>query len=61
MHCGLFMAHQHVLNGVLLVECVVDVEHRPAGVAPQVFDAFGLQRLDQHFGAHELLGLIGHP
>jgi hypothetical protein len=56
MHGGLLVAHQHVLNGVLLVERVVDVEHRAAGIAPDVLHAFGLQGLDEDFGTHELSG-----
>jgi hypothetical protein len=55
MHGCLLVAHQNVLDGVLLVERVVDVQNRAAGVAPDVLDAFGLQCLDQHFSAHEFL------
>jgi hypothetical protein len=50
MHRRLLMAHQHVLDGVLLVERVVNVQHRATGVAPDVLDAFGLQGLDEDFG-----------
>jgi hypothetical protein len=57
MHSGLLVAHQHVLDGVLLVERVVNVENRAAGIAPDVLHAFGLQCLDQHFGTHEFLRL----
>jgi hypothetical protein len=42
-----------VLDGVLLVERVVDVQDRAAGIAPDVLDAFGLQGLDEDFGAAE--------
>ncbi|MNT40986.1 hypothetical protein D3C72_1773330 [compost metagenome] len=60
VHGGLFVTHQHVLDGVLLVERVVDVENRATRVAPDVLDAFGLQCLDQHFSAHEFLrGVAG--
>ena len=53
MHSRLFVAHQHVLNGVLLVQRIVDVEHRTTGVAPDVLHVFGLQGLDEDFCAHE--------
>ena len=36
VHRRLLVAHQHVLDRVLLVERVVDVEDRAAGVAPEV-------------------------
>ena len=51
VHGGLLVAHQHVLDRVLLVQRVVDVEHRAAGVAPEVLDAFGLQAADEDFRA----------
>jgi hypothetical protein len=51
MHRRLFVAHQHVLDRLLLVERVVDVEHRAAGVAPEEADAFVLQAADQDLGA----------
>ena len=47
----LLVAHQNMLDGVLLVEGVVDVEHRPTWVTPDIFDVFGLQGLDQYFRA----------
>jgi hypothetical protein len=50
------MAHQHVLDGVLLVERVVDVEDGTTRVTPDVFHTFGLQGADHDFGAHELFG-----
>src|SRR4030095_8044084 len=52
---GLFVAHQHVLDGVLLVERVVDVQYRAAGIAPDELDVLGLEGLDQDFGAAEVL------
>ncbi|EKD97596.1 MAG: hypothetical protein ACD_23C00844G0002 [uncultured bacterium] len=55
MHCRLFMAHQHMLNGVLLVQRVVDVQNCAAWVAPDVLNVFGLQRLDEDFRTHEVL------
>jgi hypothetical protein len=54
MHGRLFVAHQHVLDGVLLVERVVDVQDGAAGVTPDVLDTFGLQGLDEDFGSAEL-------
>ena len=55
MHGRLLMAHQHVLDSVLFVECVVDVEHCTARVAPQVFHTFCLKRLDENFSTHQIL------
>ena len=55
VHRGLLVAHQHVLDGVLLVERVVDVQHRAARVAPEVLDVLGLQALDEDFGAVRLV------
>ena len=59
VHGGLLVANQHVLNGFLLVKSVVDVQHRAAGVAPDVLHALGLQRLDQNFGAAQVLRGMG--
>jgi hypothetical protein len=60
MHRSLLVAHQHVLNGVLLVQGVVNVENRAAGIAPDVLHALGLQGLDENLGTHQFLrsGLI---
>ena len=55
MHCRLFVTHQNVLDGVLLVERVIDVQDGPTWIAPDVLDAFGLQGLDNDFGSPELL------
>ena len=55
VHGRLLMAHQDMLNGVLLVQRVVDVENSPARIAPEVLDPFGLQGLDHDFGTHQLL------
>ncbi|MNT73984.1 hypothetical protein D3C72_2127490 [compost metagenome] len=49
------MAHQHVLDGVLFVERVVDVENRTAGIAPDVLHVLSLKRLDEDLGTHEVL------
>ena len=59
VHRRLLMAHQHVLHGVLLVQRVVNVEDRATGIAPDVFDTFGLQGAHHDFGAHELFGSWG--
>ena len=42
MHCRLFVAHQHMLNAVLLEKSVVNVQHGTAWVTPDVLDVFGL-------------------
>ena len=52
VHSRLLMAHQHMLNAVLLVQRVVNIENCPAWVTPQVLDTFSLKRLDEDFGAH---------
>ena len=52
---GLLVPDEHVLDRLLLVQRVVDVEHRAAGVAPDVLDAFGLQATNEDFGAVRLL------
>mmetsp|Transcript_75033 Transcript_75033/g.176104 ORF Transcript_75033/g.176104 Transcript_75033/m.176104 type:complete len:330 (-) Transcript_75033:4705-5694(-) len=56
MDGGLLVAHQHMLDALLLVERVVDVEHRAAGVAPEVAHPFGLQAANEDLGAVELRG-----
>jgi hypothetical protein len=53
------MAHQHVLDGVLLVESVVDVQHRAAGITPDILHAFGLECLDEDLRAAEFESLAG--
>jgi hypothetical protein len=53
MHGSLFVPHQHVLYGALLVEGVVDVEHRTTGISPDVLDVFCFETLDECFGSHE--------
>ena len=52
---GLFVAHQHMLNSVLLVESVVNVQHCAAGITPDVLDTFGLKRFDEDFSAPKFL------
>ena len=56
MNRRLLMANQHVLDGVLLVQRVVDVQHRSAGVAPEELDVFKLQASNEYFGAVGLGG-----
>jgi len=48
---GLLVAHQDVLELVLLVQLVVDVEYRAAGIAPDKLDVFVGQCLHEHGGA----------
>ena len=57
VHRALLVAHQHVLDLVLLEQLVVDVEHRAAGIAEDVLDAFFLEAADDDFGAGQLFGL----
>ncbi len=59
MDGSLFMADQNVVDAVLLVQRVVDVEHRAAWVAPEVLHAFGLKTADEDFGAVGLRRLGG--
>ncbi len=59
MHGGLFVPHQHVLDAVLLVQRVVDVQHRAAGVAPDVLDAFGLQARTRISAPRSSVGVWG--
>ena len=56
MHRGLLVPHQDVLDLVLLEELVVDVEHRAAGIAEDILDAFFLQAADDDFRTGELHG-----
>ncbi len=37
---GLFVAHQHMFDIILDVDGIIDMQHRAAGIAKQVFDAF---------------------
>ncbi len=49
MDRSLLVAHQDVLELLLLVELVVDVQHRAAGIAPDVFDAFFGECVTENF------------
>ena len=51
MNCSLFVANQHVLNGVLFEESVIDVQNGTTWITPDVFDVFGLKRFDENFAA----------
>ena len=51
MHRGLLVANQHVFDLFLLEQLIVDEEHRAAGVAEYVLDAFFLQTADGYFCA----------
>ncbi|MGF6549829.1 hypothetical protein QFZ96_004900 [Paraburkholderia youngii] len=59
MHGGLLVAHQHVLELVLLVQLVVNVEYRAAGIAPDEFDVFVGQCLHEHGGADRVCFVRG--
>ena len=48
---GLLVAYQNVLEFVLLVQLVVNVEYRAAGIAPDELDVFVGQCLHEHGGA----------
>jgi hypothetical protein len=56
---GLFVAHQHVLDGVLFVQRVVDVEDSAAGVAPDVLDVLGLHAADKNVRPVENFAALG--
>ncbi len=51
MHRALLVAHQDVLDLVLLEQRVVDRQHGAARIAEQVLDALVLKRCDDHLGA----------
>ena len=55
VHRRLFVAHQHVLDGVLFVKRVVDVQHSTTRVTPDVLHVFSLKRFDEDFCAAQLL------
>ena len=56
VHGALLVAHQHVLDLLLLEQLVVDVEDRAARIAEDVLDAFFLEAADDDFRARELHG-----
>lgn len=49
MNRGLLVAHQDVLDLLLLVKLVVDIQHCAAGVAPDVLDAFFGKCVNENF------------
>jgi hypothetical protein len=54
---ALLVAHQDVLDGVLLVQLVIDRQHRAARISEDMLDAIVLERLQNHFRAchfHEM-------
>ncbi len=56
MRRALLVAHEDVLDLVLLEQLVVDVQDRAAGIAEDVLDAFFLQAADDDFRTGELHG-----
>jgi hypothetical protein len=60
VHRTLLVAHQYVLDGFLLEQLVVDVEHRATGIAEDVSDAFFLEAADDDFRTRELHGFTLH-
>ena len=54
VHRALLVAHQHVLDLVLLEQRVVDEQHRAARIAEDVLDAFFLQAADDDFRTRQL-------
>ena len=50
------MTNQDVLNGVLLEECVVDVQYSTAWVAPDVLDVLGLEGFNENFATAQIDG-----
>ena len=53
MHRRLLVAHQDMLELVLLENFVVDVQHRAAGIAENIFDAFFRQAAHDDFCARQ--------
>ncbi len=54
MQRRLLVAHEDVLEPVLLEDLVVDVEDRAAGIAEHVFDAFFGETADDDFRAGDV-------
>jgi hypothetical protein len=55
VHSRLLVAHQNVLNGVLLVKSVVNVQNGTARVTPDVLHVFRLERFNEDFCAAQFL------
>ena len=51
--CSLLVAHQDMLDLVLVIKSVVDVQNCTAGVTEDVFDTFSLQRAHKYFRASQ--------
>jgi hypothetical protein len=58
MHSSLFVANQHVLDGVLLVQGVIDVENGATWVTPHELHVFCLEAADQDVRAIEDFGSV---
>ena len=56
MQCGLFVAHENVLEISLTVKGVVERKHGTAGITEHMFDAFPMKRFNHHLSAGEALG-----
>ena len=54
MHGAALLAHEHVLDLLLLEQLVVDRQHGAAGIAEEVLDTLVGQRPDDHLGARHL-------
>ena len=54
VHGSLLMAHQHMPDGVLFEQRVVDIQHCAARIAPKVLDTFGLHTANENFRAIQL-------
>ena len=51
MHRALLVTHQDMLDLLLIEQCVVDRQHRAAGITKNVLDALIGERRDHHFRA----------
>jgi len=58
MYGRLLMAHQNVLDGVLLVESVVNMQDSAAGIAPDVLDPFACSALTRISAPRKLLCVL---
>ncbi len=53
MGSPLLMAYKHMMDIILLEECVIDMQHRSAGIAKNSLNTFVLQRLDDDLSTTE--------
>ena len=51
MHGALLVAHENVLDAVLLEQLVIDRQHGAAGIAENMLDALIGESLEHHLGA----------